>query len=102
MDPNRLRALFTWYHEDWMLDAETPDAVLEQFIRSNTDAEVKATADALEAFLAALTRDAELRHALTYELWCRYVPEADGMTVRGWLLHVLARLRSSGAAAGPA
>jgi hypothetical protein len=94
--PEELLDFFgAYFHEDWTLDDETPDLVLERYIRDATPTETARVANAIDAFAAAIADDSKLDEALFKELGCYYLSSADRQSTRAWLEHVCATLRAA-------
>jgi phenylalanyl-tRNA synthetase beta subunit len=83
--------LAAYFHQDWMLEQSTPDAVVDYFRDSESPEQVAATRDDLARLLARDLDDATLGD-VARELGCEYDPTRDGGSWRGWLESVQARL----------
>jgi hypothetical protein len=83
-----------YFHEDWSVDAASPDDVIDSFIAAHTGSECAHIASLIDAFAAAVLDDQALERALFAELGCYYVPTADAQSTRGWLQRVSGRLRA--------
>jgi hypothetical protein len=85
-----LRQFFAGYfHQDWPLEADTPDQVISNYARQRSDrSALIELRDAIIAFIADHPDDDDLADALFRELGCYYSPEALGESTKQWLLHV--------------
>ena len=94
-----LRQFFAGYfHEDWPVDAATPDNVISSFIsEAHPPGELVRLADFIDAFARGASDDHALEQAIFTELGCYYVPSADGLSAKDWLRHVSSRLRAASA-----
>ena len=94
----RLHQFFAGYfHEDWPLEADSPDGVVSAFVRQRGDArELEQLSSSIMAFVDDHPNDDELGEALFKELGCYYSPIADGISTRSWLLGVAAKLMRQG------
>jgi hypothetical protein len=84
-----------YFHEDWAVDAQTTDEVIDTFIATHTQNERVHLADLIDAFTAEVSDDQALEHAVFEELGCYYVPTADAKSARSWLHHVSSKLRAA-------
>jgi hypothetical protein len=93
-----LRQLFgAYFHQDWTLDADTPELIVDQFVADSgrTAEELTRLARLSQAFAAASPDEATLERALLTELGCYYAPSAEGATASAWLEHVAGRLSAA-------
>lgn len=80
-----------YFHEDWDAEASEPDQVIAYYMAS------KPSPSTLEMIIAQIDQylsvagDDEKR--LLLDLGCYYLPSADGLGVRNWLIHVANQLR---------
>jgi hypothetical protein len=94
--PDLFRFFAGYFHEDWTVDDEPPDDVIERFIAAYPERnKLGQLADLIDAFTAEATDDQALEQTLFEELGCYYVPAADEQSARGWLQHVSSRLRAA-------
>jgi hypothetical protein len=90
------RLFGAYFNQDWEMDAESPDEVIEQFIRDGIyPGHLSAIADGLDAWAAQFGDDAALEDALYKDLGGYYCPSAHGLNARLWVQHVASRLRSA-------
>ena len=82
-----------YFHEDWDLDADTPEAVVAMYVDA-APASTQPLAKAIRRLLATPSTDKELSDHLFTDLGCYYDPEADGLTTRAWLLSVAQQLET--------
>jgi hypothetical protein len=81
-----------YFHQDWVLEADEPKAVIAQFAHGEgTEAAARAAAEA-EGLLASPLSESELQTLLD-EWGCEYYLPADGLTARTWLAQVAAYLK---------
>lgn len=91
----RLSQFFSGYfHEDWELEAEDPNRIIDIYLSQRTDREhlFRLAAD-LDALTSSELSDDALSRLLFVELGCYYDPAADGLSARAWLQQVSCRLR---------
>lgn len=90
------RFLSSYFHEDWPLDDLDPPSVLRRFVSDCPDStRLLLVASELEAFSRSCEDDALLEERLFRELGCYYLPQADGLRSRDWILKVARFLRDS-------
>lgn len=92
--PQLSQFLAAYFHQDWALDTDRWEAVVDEFATESPHSAVVATADELRDVLAAHLNDVELA-ALVSTLGGSVSAEAFGMTPTSWLDAVLMRLRSA-------
>ncbi|MDW8213061.1 MAG: contact-dependent growth inhibition system immunity protein [Roseiflexaceae bacterium] len=82
-----------YFHQDWMLDDETPDEVMSRFLamQQPTRDELQALIAQIDAFTSAHPDDTTIEQALEHVLGCYYQPSADQRSAREWLNGVRAR-----------
>ncbi len=83
--------LAAYFHQDWMMEQSTPEAVVDYFRDSESPEQVAATREDL-ARLLARDLDDEALGATARRLGCEYDPKRDGGTWHGWLESVRVRL----------
>ena len=83
--------LAAYFHQDWMMEQSTPEAVVDYFRDSESPEQVMATRDDLARLLARDLDDVTLG-AAARRLGSEYDPTRDGGSWHGWLESVLARL----------
>lgn len=78
-----------FFHQDWRVEAETPDQVISQFASQQSDPSTLAElSDSIIAFIADHPDEDDLANALFRELGCYYSPKAIGKSTKDWLQHV--------------
>lgn len=87
--------LGAYFHEDWHLEADSPEQVLSEFRKSKTGPELHELSRIIAAYVHEHPDDEELGEALFLELGCYYSPHAVGLSSRAWLLGVAAKLAAS-------
>lgn len=90
----RLYQFFAGYfHEDWSVEADSPDQVLSAFVRQRGGGcDLEELSRSIVAFVREYPKDDEIDEALFKELGCYYSPRAEGILTRSWLLSVAAKL----------
>lgn len=83
--------LAAYFHQDWVLDHDTPAAVVDDYRSGESDATVERLRGELDALLARDPDEAELA-ALLRASGCEYDPARDGVGYRDWLQSVRTRL----------
>jgi hypothetical protein len=93
--PDELYQFFAGhFHEDWPVEASTPDGIIREFLAQNHDPEkLGRLADLIDEYIGSAKSDDALERGLFHELGCYYMPSADGLSERAWLEHVAKRLR---------
>lgn len=81
-----------YFHEDWSIEADTPDQILAKFVRQNDEFQRDNLSRYISAFVHDHPDDRELGEALYKDLGCYYDPNSDGISARSWLLAVAAKL----------
>lgn len=76
---------------DWPEDYGDPWEALADFLASEPES-ARTLKSEIEVMLASADSDAELRRVVVEEIGSGYLPEADGLTYRGWLLEVCRRV----------
>lgn len=75
----------TYFHEDWMEEAETTAQVVQNYMQSASPAETARLRAAIIAFMNAESGSSDLEVKLLPRFGCYYLPTADGHTAIGWL-----------------
>lgn len=85
--------LAAYFNEDWSLDAESPDAVVDEFIfdHNSTDA-LHPIVRALHVILSSQEPDDMLSSRLCKEFGCYFDPQGAGGSTRVWLQAVSDKL----------
>lgn len=89
--PSLHQFLAGWFHEDWAVDDDSWEHVVDAYVGESPRASVAATRAELEALLAS--SDAEVGAALD-GIGCSVDPAAFQLSARGWLEQVRDRLRA--------
>ena len=84
----------TYFHPDWRLDDQSPDAVLARFRRDAAES-VTSLVGELDELTALPVPDNVLRDHVLRRYDLNYDPQLDGLTMRQWLQHVGAMLTGS-------
>ncbi len=83
-----------YFHQDWALDRDRWEPVVDEFISESPHSVVVETADELRGMLAATLTDSELTAVLD-RLGASVSPAGSGLTPSAWLEAVLQRLLSA-------
>jgi len=93
---DKLRQFFgAYFHQDWGIEYGTPEKTLSAAIRDH-ESQRPELRRLIETFVAEHPDDEDLDQALWKDLACEYLPPADGVSSRTWLLGVVARLSPPG------
>lgn len=84
--------LSAWFHQDWSMEHDTADGVVEAYLGSEADAEIVAVRDDL-ARLAGEQLDEAALGARLRGLGSEYDPTRDGASWQGWLDRLQAAFR---------
>lgn len=74
-----------YFHEDWMLDAQSPRDVVSQFVCDQQPAELRAVVQALRGLLHGGEDDATLSRRLFREFGAYFDPLTAGESTSSWL-----------------
>jgi L-rhamnose isomerase len=83
-----------YFNQDFVLDAPTPDGIIDIWKDAATPSERSRLADLIDEFIARPMSEEALEKSLFKDLGCYYNPSADRLTARQWLRHVSNRVRS--------
>lgn len=89
--PALAKLMGAYFHQDWDTYGDEWD-VIDVFVRDQPHQAAPLIAD-IEATLAALTDEAELRAFLLNDLGACFVADADGGTYREWLTQIADHVR---------
>ena len=85
-----------YFHEDWELEASAPDEMIVKFLRDNLDSNnICRVVGQIHQYLDTTGDDMAIEQDLLKEFGCYYLPSADGLRSRDWLLHVARKLEGS-------
>ncbi|NJL27534.1 MAG: hypothetical protein HC897_06365 [Thermoanaerobaculia bacterium] len=92
-----LRQFFgAYFHQDWCLDANEPDQIVQQYLSEGRSLkELTRLALLIEKYAELMDDDSALERALFSDLWCYYMPSADGLAAHAWLRHVASLLKAT-------
>jgi hypothetical protein len=76
--------LSAYFHQDWRVEHDAPDAVVSYFLDSEADEEIAAVRDDL-ARLSAQDLDEDALGNRLRTLGCEYDPTREGSSWRDWL-----------------
>ena len=81
---------WAYFHQDWMLDDDIPDAVVRRFMQDEPPGAV----ERLDAELRSVPRDCSTESDVEQALgpFLGYDPRTDGLTLRGWIEHLIGQL----------
>ena len=77
-----------YFHEDWPCEAETPTEVVQAYLGTASQSDAARLRTAIIGFVEHERDNTALEKKLMPELGCYYLPSADGLTARDWLLSV--------------
>ena len=77
-----------YFHEDWSIEAHSPDKIVSRFARSAAPHDVQALSAAIRDLSQQFASENELEKGLFAHFGCYYRPSADGLSARSWLQHV--------------
>lgn len=78
----------SYFHQDWMYDAETAKEVVLEYKKTATPDEAKRLGESIMSYLAQFEDVRTLETRLEAELGCYYMPSAHGMPAYAWLTEV--------------
>jgi hypothetical protein len=90
--PELQQFLGGYFHQDFMLEFDSPDGAINAFKSDATPSQMQAVCKELQRALSLLTSKPGLGETLLDQLWCQYYPMSDGLTPHEWLTHVYRRL----------
>jgi hypothetical protein len=95
-DQEALHQFFAaYFHEDWPEEFTNPDEAISAYVaEGRRQDELEELATRIASYAGGCSDDKALERSLFADLGCYYVPSADRLTARDWLLHVAHRLRS--------
>ena len=82
----------SYFHEDWMCEAETTTQMVQIYLSTALPAEVAQLREAIMAYAENEPDDEILEKKLFSELGCYYLPNTDGLTAKDWLMSVVGLL----------
>ena len=88
--PELGQVLGGYLHQDWDLEADSPDDAL-RLARVESEEQVSAAIEQINELLAGNQSDAELTE-IVERMSAGYSPILDGWTIRAWLVHAKALL----------
>ena len=77
-----------YFHEDWPCEAETPTEVVRAYLGTASPSDAARLRAAIIGFVEFERDNAAIEKKLMPELGCYYLPSADGLGARDWLLSV--------------
>ncbi|QEE27995.1 hypothetical protein FTW19_08300 [Terriglobus albidus] len=81
-----LRNFFAaYFHEDWRCNADTTEAVVDDYARGGTPEELRLVANAIRSYAARFSNDRDLEKGLDKDLGCYYVPSGTGLSAKAWM-----------------
>ena len=81
-----------YFHEDWPCEAESPEAVIDGYVRTATPNDVRSLGHAIQDYSQAFASNTELEEKLFTDLGCYYRPSAQGLSPKAWLENVANQL----------
>jgi hypothetical protein len=82
-----------YFHEDWVCEADTADAVVDKYAKETSPEKLRALSEIILDYLKEILSDAELEERLFTDLGCYYLPSAQGLSVREWLKSIASRFQ---------
>ena len=93
--PALARLLAAYLHEDWRMEAETPDAAVRQFRADDGPAAAKNAGQDIERLLQDMSSESDLSTAID-TLGSYYLPALDQLSTREWLQRMASILVDAG------
>ena len=95
--PTPLKTLAgAYFHQDFDLEAPTPDAVVENYARESSREAREGLVTEIAALLATDPSEHELEHLWNDRYYSAFDPvDRLGMTYRDWFLHVIELVNAS-------
>ena len=90
-----------YFHQDYDLEFETPDAVAVAFAENEGGAALNELTFEIDALLAGPLDEEQLGDLWVKNLGASYDPTADGRTYRDWFGHMRNLLAQSAGSLGP-
>ena len=84
-----------YFHEDWPCDAESPEAVITEYVETATTSELRTLSQAIREYARGYNSDRELEEKLFSELGCYYRPSEQGISAKTWLETIANQLSPS-------
>lgn len=84
-----------YFHEDWQIEAESPDAVVRAYAKVATAGHLRALSVAILNYIELFETDERLEESLSSELGSYYLPSFDRHSAKVWLRHVASLLREA-------
>ena len=85
-----------YFHEDFLMEFDSPEGAVSAFVRQRgPGVDLRELGRAITMFIDEHPNDDELEGALFKELGCYYLPRADGISPRAWMLGIAARFGAS-------
>jgi hypothetical protein len=85
---NLFQLLGGYFNEDWDLEADDDQGVVELFMKQESREKIQQTLNELRSLLGQKKSEDELNKIVFDELHCRYSPTADGLTTSQWLASI--------------
>ena len=98
--PDLAQFLGAYFNQDWPLDDQEPDKVLERFVSKEPEEWVQGAKQDLDRLLSMGFDENEYAKALK-EMSCYYDPRLAGQTIEAWLHHVRRSLDHLSTASNP-
>jgi len=83
--PHLTQFFSSYFHQDWPLEADTPNDVVNNYRSSEPPASVESASQELSKLLEMPIAPADLEAFILDELGCYYDPQSENQTVREWL-----------------
>jgi hypothetical protein len=83
--PHLTQFFSSYFHQDWPLEADTPNDVANNYRSSEPPASVEAVSSEISKLLEMPIAEPDLETFVFEELGCYYDPSTDNLTIREWL-----------------
>jgi len=74
-----------YFHQDWLFEAENPNAVIAEYLRTATPEDARLLGQAIREYSSEFASDKELEEDLFNSLGCYYCPSLVGISAKEWL-----------------
>jgi|SRR5467141_3468784 len=91
--PRLTNLLGAYFHQDWDLEAPTPDGVIDVYLREVGSNRALKTADEIDQLLHQARSESQVRDFVLEKTGHGYDPSLEEITAREWLAYVARRLR---------
>jgi phenylalanyl-tRNA synthetase beta subunit len=92
--PHLTQFFSSYFHQDWPLEANSPNEVVENYRNSESPESIEGALAELNKLLEMPIAQPDLETFILEELGCYYNPEASNQTVKQWLHSVQQSLKN--------